>query len=146
MVYAFLEKLLVAARLPRDDPRAVVLAGRALLPDAFELLQQPPLSLHPYLAIRVIHESNLRRTKYPIEELFAIEMAFGDLLESMPPEASKLARFLTRAGSVSNSHTRAASLLSLWHKDTQTILSLARNCNPPCQSLDQVFKQLAITA
>ena len=143
----FLEQLCIAARFEKGDPRAILLAGRALAPDGFIGLQQPPLSLDEYFAARVLHECNRRKNKAPLDEMFLIEQAYAALLPELPPQAAKLIKYLNRCGALSDSHANAAALCSLWLPPTRhkEVLFLACNCVAEDITAN-LFNKLAISA
>jgi len=136
----FLEKLCVAARFESGDPRAVLLAGRALGPNAFEALLAPPLNLNEYYAVRVIHASHHHPA---LEELFIIMQAYAERAENL--KATRMLKFLERCGARSENHAQAAALCGacVFPSQHADLIALACDCTPELATIN-IFAQLSL--
>jgi hypothetical protein len=117
-------ELLTAARLDACCAGAhhTTLLGRALMPDGFETLQHPPVSLPPYAAARVRHA--LAKAPNVLDaEVLEVAKDYVTCAEcTLPASMERLVKMCMRAGAPS---PRGAALGLVWARNMDEALPLA---------------------
>jgi hypothetical protein len=118
------QQVLVAARLETASP---LLFGRALCPNGFSLLQDPPCSLPAYAAARVRHALT-RDPGVSDAEIVTVAAAYVKHPEcSFPAQLDRLANMCSRAGAAS---PKGAALALVWSRSFDAVTELVLPRSP----------------